>query len=173
MLLCRIGFEPHVKGDTTMRQFFPSVGLALVLFALPQAAQADIVANMDVPFPAIPQPVPCANGGAGEDVTFAGNVHLLASITMDNAGGAHVYGHENFQDVSGVGSVTGDKYQATGSIQIKANVTIAQEATVAIRFNAIGPGPDNNLYIDATAHITINANGTMTASFTDVSIVCK
>jgi hypothetical protein len=161
--------ESHLKGDTTMRQFLIPFGLAFVLFAVPQAVQADILVNMDVPFSAI-QTVPCANGGAGEDVSFNGNAHILASM---NSAMTHAFIHTNFNDISGVGSVTGDKYQATGVINAETNVKVGSELTIVIRVNAIGQGPGNNLYMDATQHVTINANGTMTVSFTDISVVCK
>jgi hypothetical protein len=165
--------EPQLKGAITMRHFIVPVGLALALFALLQTAYAAIVVNMDVPFPPTIQTVPCANGGAGEDVTLAGNVHVLATLTYDNGGGAHAFIHTNFQDLSGVGSVTADKYQGSGVIDAETTLHTGQELTIVIRVNVIGQGPGNNLYMDATQHVTMNANGTITVSFTDISIVCK
>src|SRR5262245_21852628 len=61
--------------------------------------------------------VPCAVGGAGEIVVLRGDLHLLNHFTFDAAGGLHVKTHAQPQGITGVGSVSGDKYVGTGVTQ--------------------------------------------------------
>jgi hypothetical protein len=170
--LCTKDFEHHLIGETTMRHFFMSLGVALVLFALSQTAQAAVIVNQVIPI-SITVFVPCANGGAGEDVALTGNLHDMFELTFDNAGGVHVKFQDNPQGISGVGSVTGDRYQGTGVTQVEFNAKVGVEVTFINRFDIIGQGPGNNFEIHETAHLTVNANGTLTVFFDNFSAVCK
>jgi hypothetical protein len=154
-----------------MRQLFIALGLAPIVLALPQNAQA-VAVNMKVPID-ISVFVPCANGGGGEDVTLTGNVHIEASINFDNAGGGHLHFTANPQGVSGEGSVTGDKYQGTGVTEESINFKTGIESTFVNRFDIIGQGPGNNFELHETAHVTVNANGTLTVSFSNFSAICR
>lgn len=116
--------------------------------------------------------VPCANGGAGEDVALSGNLHDLFHITV-NGNSLHVKTHDQPQGISGTGLVTGDKYQATGVTQDEFNTSFGMEETFINNFRIIGQGPGNNFLVHENFHITINANGTVTASHDNFTIDCK
>ena len=81
--------------------------------------------------------------------------------------------HFQPQGVSGVGLTTGDKYQATGVTQDETNVAAGQETTFINNFRLIGQGPGNNLLIHDVFHVTINANGDVTALHDIHSVECK
>jgi hypothetical protein len=117
--------------------------------------------------------VSCANGGAGEDVVLSGTLHDLFHTTSDGAGGFHVTTHDNPQGVSGVGQVTGAKYQGTGVTRSEFNLKAGQESTFVNNFRIIGQGPDNNFLVHDNFHVTVNANGTVTASHDNFQIECK
>ena len=116
--------------------------------------------------------VPCANGGAGEDVALSGNLHDLFHITV-NGNSLHVKTHDQPQGISGTGLVTGDKYQATGVTQDEFNTSVGMEETFINNFRIIGQGPGNNFLVHENFHITINANGTVTASHDNFTVDCK
>lgn len=116
--------------------------------------------------------VPCANGGAGEDVALSGDLHDLFHITV-NGNSLHVKTHDQPQGISGTGLVTGDKYQATGVTQDEFNTSFGMEETFINNFRIIGQGPGNNFLVHENFHITINANGTVTASHDNFTIDCK
>ena len=116
--------------------------------------------------------VPCANGGAGEDVALSGNLHDLFHITV-NGNSLHVKTHDQPQGISGTGLVTGDKYQATGVTQDEFNTSFGMEETFINNFRIIGQGPGNNFLVHENFHITINANGTVTASHDNFTVDCK
>ena len=146
-------------------------GLALVVFTAP--VQAGVETNefqdLDVIFE-----VPCANGGAGEFVHVTGTTHILVSSTINgnNVSGAF---HANFRGV-GVGESTGDLYRLVGAEgeRFKGSLRNGQftETTFGV-FNLIGQGRASNLRLHFHSHITINANGEVTADFNIDRIDCR
>jgi hypothetical protein len=154
-----------------MRMFIAILGLALAigLTALPERAQA---AASSTEFPvAITVFIPCANNGAGETVTLTGNLHIEFSLTFDNAGGGHIHILFNPQGISGTGSVTGIKYQGTGMTEEEENFKTGFEFTFNNRFDIIGQA-GTSYHVHETAHITVNANGTLTVFFDNFSVTC-
>ena len=119
--------------------------------------------------------VPCAAGGAGEIVDLSGSLHSLISETIN---GNNVSGVMHFQPqgISGTGETTGDKYYATGvtSTTFKTSLQNGQaNMTFVNRFDIIGQGPGNNFSVHETAHITFNADGTVTVLFDNFAVDCK
>lgn len=117
--------------------------------------------------------VPCAAGGAGEDVALSGTLHILFRTTFDNRGGFHTKFHFQPQGVSGTGLTTGDKYQATGVTQGTDNGKVGFESTFVNNFRVIGQGPGNNFLVHENFHITFNANGEVTAFVDNFRVECK
>lgn len=117
--------------------------------------------------------VPCANDGAGENVTLSGEMHELWTVTLDGNGGFHLKMHFNPQGVTGTGDVTGAKYNATGVTQDQLNGRIGFEYTYVNNFRIIGQGKGNNLTIHENIHITVLADGTVTSYHDDFKIDCK
>jgi hypothetical protein len=136
-----------------------------------QAAQPAVVANESIPFATIAF-VPCAAGGAGELVLVEGTLHVLITETVnDNHVSLKI--HFQPQGATGMGLTTGDTYRATGVTQehIALGPTITD--TFINNFRIIGPGPDNNLLVHQTIHVTFNANGELTADVVNTSVECR
>lgn len=119
--------------------------------------------------------VPCAASGAGEIVDLSGPLHVLITFTIN---GNNVSGTEHFQPqgISGTGETTGLKYQASGHTSTQFTMSLVNgqaNQTFNNRFDIIGQGPNNNYTVHETAHITFNANGTVTAFFDNFSIECR
>lgn len=117
--------------------------------------------------------VPCARGGAGEFVQLSGMLHILFVTTIDDKGGFHSKFHFQPQGISGTGFIKGDKYQGTGVTQGSFNGRVGFETTFVNNFKMIGQGPGNNFLIHENVHITVNANGEVTALVDHVSVKCK
>ena len=118
--------------------------------------------------------VPCANGGAGEFVLLSGNLHSLFHFTDDGAGGFHAMNENNPQGISGTGTITGDKYQGTGVTLSHFNTSgLPFNQTFVNNFRIIGQGTDNNYLVHQTFHITVNANGQLTALVDNFSVECR
>jgi hypothetical protein len=137
-------------------------------------AKAAVTTNESVPL-AITVFIPCANGGAGETVTLTGELHVLLTFTIN---GNNISGKTHFQPqgISGLGDVTGAKYQGTGVTQdqFKSSLQNGQfEESFVNNFRMIGQGPGNNFLVHENLHITVNANGDVTVMHDNLSVECK
>ncbi|MBI4501249.1 MAG: hypothetical protein HY700_08820 [Gemmatimonadetes bacterium] len=118
--------------------------------------------------------VPCAAGGAGELVALSGDLHLLFHFTADGSGGFHATSEANPMGVSGSGLTTGDRYQGTGVTRSSFNTSgVPFNSTFVNNFRIIGQGTDNNFLVHENFHITVNANGELTALVDNFSVECK
>ena len=145
-----------------------------VLAILVVPAKAAVVVNDSSPI-VLSQFVPCANGGAGEIVDLSGDLHSLFTMTIN---GNNVSGNTHFQPqgISGTGETTGAKYQATGitTENFKGSLQNGQFIdTFVDNFRIIGQGPGNNFLVHEVAHVTFNANGTVTVNFDTPTVDCK
>jgi hypothetical protein len=117
--------------------------------------------------------VPCANGGAGEIVVLNGILHTVINTTIDATGGVHVKTHSQPQGLTGFGLDTGDKYNGVGVTQEQFNIGKGFEDTFVNNFRIIGQGPGNNFMVHQDLHVTVNANGTVTAFHDNLRITCS
>jgi hypothetical protein len=151
--------------------------LMLLILSLAGAAfsQADATtSNQFIPFAQVVF-IPCANGGTGENVLIEGTLHLQEHVTINN-NRVNLKIHAQPQGASGVGEITGDIYRATGVTQEQDSIPLvngAFEFTFINNFKIIGPGPDNNLLVHQTVHVTMNANGEITAVVDNISVDCQ
>lgn len=119
--------------------------------------------------------VPCANGGAGENVDLTGDIHILIHTTLNGNNFTTKY-HFQPQGVSGIGETTGDKYQASGVSQeeIKGSFKNGKYIDTYINnFKLVAPGKGNNYLVHVNVHITVNANGETTANVDNLNVDCK
>lgn len=115
--------------------------------------------------------IPCA----GESVILQGKLHVLTHYTV-TGNNVVSYIHYQSQGITGVGSVSGERYRSTGVTQevFKGSFTNSQYTATSINnFRIIGQGPDNNYSIHSILHVTFNANGTVTAKFDKSLVDCK
>jgi hypothetical protein len=146
--------------------------LAIVIAAAPAYAAVQVNDRTDVGISVF---IPCAAGGAGEVVDLAGPLHTLITFTIN---GKNVSGYSHFQPqgIVGVGETTGATYHATG-VTLESFKTSFQNGqanlTFVNNFRIIGQGPGNNFLEHETEHIAINADGSVTVSHDNFSVVCQ
>jgi len=131
-----------------------------VVGAAPALAQATVFHdNIDIPFEVV-LASPC-----GESVHFTGAFHVETHTVDDANGGAHTQVTANDHKVSGVGVSSGLKYRRVGATvnSFNTNGSLPFEATFTNSFSFIGQGATNNTLLFETFHITVNANGELTA----------
>jgi hypothetical protein len=116
--------------------------------------------------------VPCANAGAGEDVLVEGTIHRVFHAT-ETPNGLRLHIHENFQGVTGTGLTTGDTYQGAGNVNAHLHLAPGVTETFERQFLLVGPGPDNNLRVRESHHLTVNANGELTTVRDDITVECS
>src|SRR6476660_2903734 len=118
--------------------------------------------------------VPCANNGIGEDIFFEGTLHETFYVTANN-NKFILKIIADAQEITGTGQITGIKYHATGETEQAINQTFinGQFTTPYVNnFKIIGPEKNNSFLISENAHITVNANGTVTVCFDNFSVDC-
>ncbi|MGH7503533.1 MAG: hypothetical protein ACREL7_17540 [Longimicrobiales bacterium] len=141
----------------------------------PSFAAVATTTNEKIPF-ALLVFVSCAAGGAGEDVLLTGTLHIMTHLTIDATGGINARSHFQPQRISGTGLTTGDMYQATGVTQDRLGVRAAGfpvQFTFINNFRIIGQGRGNNFLVHENVHVTINANGVVTADVVNATVDCK
>ena len=105
-------------------------------------------------------------------MTLTGNLHILATVTFDSAGGVHGTLLFNPQGVSGVGSVSGAGYRGTGATLSTFTGKVGTVSTLANSFRIIGTGGAPSLQVHENVAVVVNASGTVTASVDHVSVTC-
>ena len=143
-----------------MKRILVLLAIASVVTAVSvSAAQAAVVVNdrTSVGYAGF---VPCADGGAGEILSGAIDVHNLVTSSVN---GNNVSWRFQFQPQGGsmVGAITGDTYRVTGVSHGGSHESLDGDhytLTYVNAFQLIGPGPGNNLRVHETAHLTINGD---------------
>ncbi|HEY7112152.1 MAG TPA: hypothetical protein VIA45_04405 [Thermoanaerobaculia bacterium] len=159
----------HAKRTGTRLLGAVAVGLAIAV-----AAPAEVTENTKIPVE-IDLEIPCANGGAGEEVLLTGNLHVLTTFVI-NKNVIQGHFHDQPEGVSGFGSVSGDHYKATGVSQGEFKSSLHNgEAIVSFinNFRIIGQGPGNNYIVHQNVHLIISANGDLTTVVDGVEADCK
>jgi hypothetical protein len=107
-----------------------------------------------------------------EDVVYSGTIRTVGHITTDPNGGFHGKNQIIFQNVKGIGQTTGDEYHLTANLGSAAfasedgsPVAVTQEGTVHIRDGISEKGK-------ISLHLTINANGEITAEIDKFKLDC-
>ena len=149
-----------------------AVAAACLIWAAPTGAAATSVTTSRIFQLDVVVFVPCANGGAGEEVALSGPIHDLFHLTFDGAGGVTLKVLDNRQNVSGTGLTTGTSYRGTGGTQAGDNVKVGETLTNVNTFQVIGQGPGNNFLVHDNFHVTVNADGTVTADHDNFSVDC-
>jgi hypothetical protein len=144
--------------------------LALALAVVPATASAAVVQNVRMPLN-ITVASPCN----GDVIAVTGTIHLLASSTSDGSGGFHVSFMDNVSGITGVGSLSGATYHGVGGDWFSGNARppFPVEFTQTDVFGLISAGSAPNFIMTDTLHITVNADGTLTANVARLSIACR
>lgn len=146
------------------------LSVSLINIGLSFPVRAEVVTNTSVPF-FLSFDNPCS----GESVFLSGNLHVLVHVTFDGNGGAHFYEHFQPMGVSGEGLFSGRRYQATGETITRTNFSSSGVVTdnFVNNFKIIGQGRGGNFLVHANFHVTINANGDLTAFVDNASSECR
>ena len=121
--------------------------------------------------------VPCANGGAGEDVAITGTGQLDITESLDGNGGYHYRYSFAPLAVSGVGQASGDQYNSVGGKERQVVHVGPAGFPVQVNFTANFNflGQETNFKMKLHLHFSYNANGVLASDFyTDSeTIICN
>ena len=143
----------------------------LAAVAPTQAAATTIRNRTTVPFDVVVDN-PCT----GEPVALSGAQLLISHLVFDERGGVHAHFRLVPQQVRGVGLRSGTEYHAVGgggnnftADADDAPLVTSSRATA----NVVSQGGSDNLVMHSTTHLTINANGEVTAVVNNVKLTCR
>jgi hypothetical protein len=118
----------------------------------------------------IPVDATIFNDCTGENVHVVGVYHLIVHQTIQ---GDHINLNfsENFQDVSGTGETSGDVYSTSSTLHD--HITAHKGQTVSTQQKLVMTSITSQFTLLIQLHITINANGTVTAFLDALSSTCE
>jgi hypothetical protein len=145
--------------------------LAVVASGLLAVTSASATAVTEkVPFDFVLSP----EEGCGEAIQLSGTLLAEFSFTGTSSGNVEIGFHFNPQGITGVGLTSGATYHATGetlgTTTIRANGGISD--TFVNNFKIIGEGSAPNFLETDVIHLTVNANGVVTATVEQSMIRC-
>lgn len=151
------------------------MAVACVLVPAMARAQAQTTTGSSREISDYPIFVACANGGAGEQVQVQGVSHYLLHWTTDGrfVSTSKELGH--YQNVTGVGLLTGDRYRVTGGTQFVDRFEVLWESivlTVTSSMHFIGQGALADFRVHYLLHLTVDANGNVTSEVVNVAATC-
>jgi hypothetical protein len=139
---------------------------AVTMFGPPLAHGA--TTNIVVPFPS-----PTLNPCNGEQVNVSGNIHLTTGVSTDGSGGLHFRSHINNQGVSGIGELTGSRYQIPTTSNVSAYLGSARTMALTVNGRFVAQGSTPNFNVRQMFHVAIDSNGVTTVSNSDFRTDCK
>jgi len=154
-----------------MRRLLPALFLAAALWLVPATSSAAVVQNAQLPLNVTFVNTPCT----GDTITFTGNIHLVIAMTPDASGGFHFHADNNVSGVTGVGVPSGTTYHGIGGgwFEFNADPPFPVVATETDVFGLISTGSSSNFVVTVTLHMTVNADGSITAQVMRISITCR
>jgi len=118
--------------------------------------------------------IPCANGGAGEDVSLTGTVKIVRQETYNNQRFTSTL-HVHTEGITGVGLSTGDIFTAIGASQSAVTGTIeyggpySATYTQQMRFARQGI----SFVVKYKFHVTITSDGEISTRIDEEKVECN
>ena len=134
--------------------------------ATPALADTNGATTTDIPILPAVTPNPCN----GDQVSYSGEAHLVLHETVNN-NTVHLMGHFTFQ-VDGM-DADGTAYVGNGSNIEYLNMAAGSTQSQVERFIFISKGSDPNFAATGHYHVTVDANGNVTASFDRLDLDCN
>ena len=117
--------------------------------------------------------VPCANGGAGEDVALTGFTNFIYGLIYSDRGFSMLY-HDNVHQVTGVGLSSGEKFVASGGTNGTVNGVWYSSQWVGNTTTQMKIiGQNTTFTVIYKHHITVSQDGSVTVNNTEQTADCN
>jgi hypothetical protein len=114
------------------------------------------------------------NNCTGDVFLVTGTIHVVLTETVAIGGRFQRGAHVNFQSAGGEDLTTGVRYRVISNQELTRTYGgLASERTTQLIIKLVGSGPTDNYSARTLAHVTVNANGQVTASFDEGEVVCQ
>jgi len=128
--------------------------------------------SVDVPFEATVF-VPCANGGAGENVALSGTMNFVYQLTWTDHGFSMVF-HDNSYGVTGIGLSSGETFVASAGAQGTSTGSWENSQWIGTgtrHLRIVGQG--TRFMVDYKYHLVITPDGNVTVSSGEQTSDCN
>jgi hypothetical protein len=117
--------------------------------------------------------IPCANGGAGEDVTLTGFINFIYQISWTDRGFTLVY-HDNAHQVTGTGVSSGESFVGTGGTSGIVTASWVNSQWIGTTIGQLRIiGQNTSFTITYKYHITVSRDGTVTVESEEETADCN
>jgi hypothetical protein len=170
MPVCPSVIDDVETWEPTMKRFLVLLSVSSVcVYAVATSAQAAVTTNTAVQIDSLVL-VPCT----GDLVELQGPLHMVSSVTVN---GNRISGQVLTQPagVSGSDLTTGAAYRGTGETAFRFSDDLRNGQAVETfvnNFKIIGAGNTPNYLVHENSHVTISADGSVTAVVDNLSITC-
>lgn len=106
----------------------------------------------------------------GDTMSYTGTQHVGLNTTPDGQGGFNVVEHSNLHMTATTDQ--GDIYVMNASSNDPGHYMPGGAATMVSTLETVSQGSAPNFKIDMLLHLTLNANGTLTATVSDGDATC-
>jgi hypothetical protein len=107
-----------------------------------------------------------------DPVALTGTVHGVITSVDNGAGGSLVSSTFNPQGVIGLGLLSGRTYHGTGVTTETFTAAKGETHTFVNNFRLISPGAGGDVIVQDVFHVTVNANGDVTAAVDRSTVSC-
>jgi hypothetical protein len=119
---------------------------------------------------------PAADLCNGDQVQLQGTIHLVGQgEALPDVDRQHAHTHFNSQQLSGIGTTSGDRYKVNLISQsiFNAHIDGANVTTLEVMMNVVRLGSGENSQLQTVLHTTQNANGETTTQFQNFHVHCQ
>lgn len=117
--------------------------------------------------------VPCANGGAGEDVTLTGFTNFIYQMTWTDQNFTLVY-HDNVHKVTGIGASSGETFVASGGTNGTVMGSWANSQWTGTTIQQLRVvGQNSSFFVTYKYHITITSDGNVIVNSKEETADCR
>jgi hypothetical protein len=145
----------------------------LVAVGLPAAlACVVVIATAQAATTSIRFPISFTATDCPDPVALSGTLHEVFTTVVSANGNVLVNVVDNPQGVTGIGLVSGRVYQGTGVTRESITIAKGSTDTFVNNFRLISRGPGSDVIVQNVFHITVNANGDVTATLDKSTVTC-
>jgi hypothetical protein len=117
--------------------------------------------------------VPCANGGAGEDVSLTGKTNFVYQMTWTDHDFTLVY-HDNDHQVTGVGVSSGEKFTGSGGTNGTVMGSWVNSQWVGDMVERVKVVGQNTVFsVDQRLHLIVTPDGNVVVNSREQTVTCQ
>ena len=159
----------------TLASILLLVAVSVSALVIHSAHAAATVSSFHFRFDSTGEQVVDGTGGqcVAETITITNGSVLIQGSSVQDASGDFLGTFDVAAHAIGTGNISGTQYELTGTTHDTFKLGPGRVFTEIASSRIVAPGPDNGLVFRSTNHLTITANGEVTAESGTFEITCQ